>query len=114
MHLDIVTPMTAGSFVAALGGLLLTGAWTQIRREPAEERLAQMERGRPELLEVAPDAGMNEGGEIAPSDSSDGGTVGRRHNELFGQKAADIIPDGFAQRLIAVDTRIADEAPSQR
>ena len=103
MHLDIVTPMTAGSFVAALGGLLLTGAWTQIRREPAEERLAQMERGRPELLEVAPDAGMNEGGEIAPSDSSDGGTVGRRHNELFGQKAADIIPDSLAQRPIAVE-----------
>ena len=34
MHLDVVTLIAAGSFVAALSGLLLTGAWTQVR-EPA-------------------------------------------------------------------------------
>jgi len=91
-------------------GILDLGA-----RKNVDEHLAQKERDPPRgLLEVAPDAGMNEGGEIAPSDSSDGGTVGRRHNEFFGQKATDIIPDSFAQRLIAVDTRIADEAPSQQ
>ena len=35
MHLDIITLMAAGSFVAALSGILLTGAWTQMRGEPA-------------------------------------------------------------------------------
>ena len=35
MHLDIVTLMAAGSFVAALSGVLLTGAWTQMRGQPA-------------------------------------------------------------------------------
>jgi diguanylate cyclase (GGDEF)-like protein len=33
--LDIITLMAAGSFVAALSGILLTGAWTQMRGEPA-------------------------------------------------------------------------------
>ena len=35
MHLDGLTLMVAGSFVAALGALLLFGAWTQIRSAPA-------------------------------------------------------------------------------
>lgn len=35
MHLDITTLIAAGSFVVALSGLLLTGAWTQIRVAPA-------------------------------------------------------------------------------
>lgn len=35
MHLDIVTMVSAGGFVAALSGFLLTGAWTQMRFAPA-------------------------------------------------------------------------------
>jgi diguanylate cyclase (GGDEF)-like protein len=35
MHLDIVTLVAAGSFVTALSGLLLMGAWTQMRGAPA-------------------------------------------------------------------------------
>jgi diguanylate cyclase (GGDEF)-like protein len=35
MHLDIVTLITAGGFVTLLSGLLLTGAWTQMRVAPA-------------------------------------------------------------------------------
>ncbi len=35
MHLDVLTLMAAGSFVAFIGGLLLVGAWTQMRSTPA-------------------------------------------------------------------------------
>ena len=35
MHLDILTLSAAGSFVAALSALLLSGAWTQIKGAPA-------------------------------------------------------------------------------
>ena len=113
MHLDIVTLMTAGSFVAALGGLLLTGAWTQIRREPAEEHLAQMNAGAPGLLEVAPDAGMNEGKEIAPSDSF------RRRNNAATMNSSDRRPrtsfrTAWRSGRSPLNTRIADEAPSQQ
>jgi len=35
MHLDITTLLATGSFVVAVSGLLLTGAWLLIRAEPA-------------------------------------------------------------------------------
>ena len=64
------------------------------------------------LLEAAPDAMVvvNEDGEIVLSNVRAETQFGYPHDGLIGQKVSDIIPIGFAERLIADGTRTAAEA----
>ena len=121
-------------------GLLITAAagWSvqrdSSRRERAEEMLRDSEekyrtllsrdlseskesgekyRG---LLEAAPDAMVvvKPGGEIVLLNVQAEKQFGYRRDELVGQKVKNIIPKGFAERLIADGTRTAAEALAQQ
>ena len=58
------------------------------------------------LLEAAPDAMVvvNQGGEIVLLNVQAEKQFGYRRDELLGQKVKNIIPEGFAERLIADGT----------
>ena len=64
------------------------------------------------LLEAAPDAMVvvNQGGEIVLLNVQAEKQFGYRRDELLGQQVKNIIPEGFAERLIADGTRTAAEA----
>jgi PAS domain S-box-containing protein len=68
------------------------------------------------LLEAAPDAMVvvNQGGEILLLNVQAEKQFGYGHDELVGQKLKNIIPKGFAERLIADGTRTAAEALAQQ
>src|SRR5580658_4973172 len=68
------------------------------------------------LLEAAPDAMVvvNQGGEIVLLNLQAEKQFGYRRDELIGQKVKNIIPQGFAERLIADGTRTAAEALAQQ
>ena len=85
-------------------------------REDAEKRLAQMEKKYHGLLEAAPDAMVvvNQGGEIVLLNVQAGRQFGYRRDELIGQKITNIIPEGFAERLIADGQRSAEDALAQQ
>jgi PAS domain S-box len=59
------------------------------------------------LLEVAPDAMVvvNQSGEIVLVNVQAERQFGYRRDELIGQQVKSIIPEGFAERLIAEATR---------
>jgi len=67
------------------------------------------------LLEAAPDAMVvvNQSGEIALLNLQAEKQFGYRRDELVGQKVKNIIPEGFAERLVADGTRTAAEALAQ-
>ncbi|HEY6559925.1 MAG TPA: PAS domain S-box protein [Polyangiaceae bacterium] len=67
------------------------------------------------LLEAAPDAMVvvNQGGEIVLLNVQAEKQFGYSRDELVGQKVTNIIPQGFAERLIADALRSADEALTQ-
>jgi PAS domain S-box-containing protein len=69
-----------------------------------------------DLLEAAPDAMVmvNEGGEIVLLNHQAETQFGYGRNELIGQNVKNIIPDGFAARLLADGTRTAAEALEQK
>jgi len=99
------------------GGILVTAAIRDISvRKASEENLAQMESRYRGLLEAAPDAMVvvNQDGEIVLLNLQAERRFGYRRDELIGQKVKDIIPDGFAERLIADGTRSAAEALAQQ
>ena len=75
-------------------------------RKAAEEHLAQMEGRYRGLLEAAPDAMVvvNQSGEIVLLNLQAEKQFGYRRDELLGQKVKNIIPEGFAERLIADDS----------
>jgi PAS domain S-box-containing protein len=85
-------------------------------REGAEKHLAQMEARYRGLLEAAPDAMVvvNQAGKIVLLNVQAEKRFGYRRDELLGQKVKNIIPEGFAERLIADDTRTAAEALEQQ
>jgi len=85
-------------------------------RKAAEEHLAQLEARYRGLLEAAPDAMVvvNQGGEIVLLNVQAEKQFGYRRDELVGQKVKNIIPEGFAERLIADGTRTAAEALAQQ
>src|ERR1700733_15292791 len=85
-------------------------------REGAEKHLAQMEARYRGLLEAAPDAMVvvNQAGEIVLLNVQAEKRFGYRRDELIGQKVKNIIPEGFAERLIADNTRTAAEALAQQ
>ena len=68
------------------------------------------------LLEAAPDAMVvvNQSGEIVLLNVQAEKQFGYRRDELVGQKGKNLIPEGFAERLIADGTRTAAEAMAQQ
>ena len=68
------------------------------------------------LLEAAPDAmvEVNEGGEIVLVNVQAEKQFGYRRDELLGQKINNIIPKGFAERLIADAARSVADAQAQQ
>jgi len=68
------------------------------------------------LLEAAPDAMVvvNGGGEIVLLNVQAENQFGYSRDELLGQQVKNIIPEGFAERLIADGTRSAAEALAQQ
>jgi len=68
------------------------------------------------LLEAAPDAMVvvNQNGEIVLLNLQAEKQFGYHRDELVGQKVKNIIPEGFAERLIADGTRTAAEALAQQ
>ena len=98
-------------------GILVTAAIRDISvRKDAEKHLAQMEGRYRGLLEAAPDAMVvvNQGGEIVLLNVQAEKQFGYSRDELLGQKVKNIIPEGFAERLIADGTRTAAEALAQQ
>jgi PAS domain S-box-containing protein len=98
-------------------GILVTAAIRNISvRRAAEKHLAQMEGRYRGLLEAAPDAMVvvNQSGEIVLLNAQAEKRFGYRRDELLGQKVTNIIPEGFAERLIADGTRTAAEALAQQ
>jgi PAS domain S-box-containing protein len=68
------------------------------------------------LLEAAPDAMVvvNEAGEMMLLNLQTEKQFGYSRDELIGRRVTDIIPEGFAERLIADGTRSAAEALAQQ
>jgi PAS domain S-box-containing protein len=68
------------------------------------------------LLEAAPDAMVvvNQGGEIVLLNVRAEKQFGYSRDELVGQKVKNIIPEGFAERLVADGTRTAADALAQQ
>ncbi|MEO8457182.1 MAG: PAS domain S-box protein [Chloroflexota bacterium] len=98
-------------------GMLVTAAIRDISvRKAAEQHLAQMEGRYRGLLEAAPDAMVvvNQSGEIVLLNAQAEKQFGYRRDELLGQKVTNIIPIGFAERLIADDLRSAADALGQQ
>ena len=85
-------------------------------RKDAEEHLAQMEGRYRGLLEAAPDAMVvvDQAGEIVLLNVQAEKQFGYSRDELVGQKVTNIIPEGFAERLIADDLRSAEDALAQQ
>jgi PAS domain S-box-containing protein len=98
-------------------GILVTAAIRDISvRKAAEHHLAQMEGRYRGLLEAAPDAMVvvNKAGEIVLLNVQAEKQFGYHRDELVGQPVKNIIPDGFAARLIADDLRSAADALAQQ
>jgi PAS domain S-box-containing protein len=68
------------------------------------------------LLEAAPDAivVVNQGGGIVLLNMQAEKQFGYHRDELVGQKVTNIIPEGFAERLIADDLRSVEDALAQQ
>jgi len=98
-------------------GILVTAAIRNISvRKAAEAHLGQMESRYRGLLEAAPDAMVvvNPAGEIVLLNVQAEKQFGYSRDELVGQQVKNIIPEGFAERLIADGTRSAAEALAQQ
>lgn len=98
-------------------GILVTAAIRDISvRRAAEVHLAQMEARYRGLLEAAPDAMVvvNHDGEIVLLNVQAEKQFGYRRDELVGQKVKNIIPAGFAERLLADALRSAADALAQQ
>jgi PAS domain S-box-containing protein len=98
-------------------GILVTAAIRDISvRKAAESHLARMEGRYRGLLEAAPDAMVvvNVAGEIVLLNVRAEKEFGYSRDELVGQKVKNIIPEGFAERIIADGTRSAAEALAQQ
>jgi PAS domain S-box-containing protein len=98
-------------------GILVTAAIRDISvRKAAEKHLAQMEGRYRGLLEAAPDAMVvvNQAGEIVLLNVRAEKEFGYSRDELVGQKVKNLIPEGFAERLISDGTRTAAEALAQQ
>jgi PAS domain S-box-containing protein len=101
--------------VRAADGQNASGGWDVLRRPEGEmsEESGAKYRG---LLEAAPDAMVvvNQGGEIVLLNVQAEKQFGYHRDELVGQQVKNIIPEGFAERLIADDLRSAADALAQQ
>jgi PAS domain S-box-containing protein len=98
-------------------GILVTAAIRDISvRKAADRHLAQMEGRYRGLLEAAPDAMVvvNQRGEIVLLNVQAEKQFGYCRDELVGQKVTNIIPEGFAERLIADALRSPEDAQAQQ
>ena len=98
-------------------GILVIAAIRDISvRKAAEEHLAQMESRYRGLLEAAPDAMVvvDTDGEIVLLNVQAEKQFGYHRDELLGQQVKNIIPEGFAERLIADALRSAEVALAQQ
>jgi PAS domain S-box-containing protein len=97
-------------------GTLVTSAIRDISvRKEAETHLAQMEARYRGLLEAAPDAMVvvNPRGEIVLLNLQAEKEFGYHRDELLGQQVSNIIPVGFAERLLADGLRSPADARAQ-
>jgi PAS domain S-box-containing protein len=88
--------------------------FSEISRDITERKESEAKyRG---LLEAAPDAMVvvNVAGEIVLLNLQAEHQFGYRRDELVGQKVTNIIPDGFAERIVADSTRSAADALAQQ
>ena len=92
----------------AIGG----GATQPVGRDDARESEAKY-RG---LLEAAPDAMVvvNQAGDIVLVNVQAEKQFGYRRDELLGQRVTNIIPEGFAERLVSDALRSAEDALAQQ
>jgi PAS domain S-box-containing protein len=107
----MLSPLESGE------GMLITAAIRNISvRKAAESHLAQMERRYRALLEAAPDAMVvvNTSGEIVLLNIQAERKFGYHRDELLGQQVKTIIPEGFAERLLADALRSAEDALAQQ
>ena len=98
-------------------GILVTAAIRDISvRKAAERHLAQMEGRYRGLLEAAPDAMVvvDQAGDIVLLNVQAEKQFGYRRDELLGQKVKNIIPEGFAERLVSDGLRSAEDALAQQ
>jgi PAS domain S-box-containing protein len=98
-------------------GILVTAAIRDITvRKDAETHLAQMEGRYRGLLEAAPDGMVvvNQTGDIVLLNAQAENQFGYRRDELLGQKVTNIIPEGFAERLVADALRTVEDALAQQ
>jgi len=98
-------------------GILVTAAIRDISvRKATEKHLGQMEGRYRGLLEAAPDAMVvvNPGGDIVLLNVQAEKQFGYRRDELVGQKVKNIIPEGFAERLVADGLRSDADALAQQ
>src|SRR5580658_3819560 len=110
---SIVEP-TALILGTILGLLIATVAGWTLQRDNSESKESGAKyRG---LLEAAPDAMVvvNQVGEIVLLNVQAEKQFGYSRDELVGQKVKNIIPEGFAERLIADGTRTAAQALAQQ
>ena len=98
-------------------GILVTAAIRDISvRKEAERHLARMEGRYRGLLEAAPDAMVvvNQKGDIVLLNVQTEKQFGFHRDELVGQPVKNIIPEGFAERLVADGLRSAEDALAQQ
>ena len=98
-------------------GILVTAAIRDISvRRAADEELARTEQRYRGLLEAAPDSMVvvNQGGEIVLLNAQAEKQFGYRRDALIGQQVTNIIPEGFAERLIADGLRSPQDALAQQ
>ena len=98
-------------------GILVTAAIRDISvRRAAEEMLLRTEGRYRGLLEAAPDAMVvvNQCGQIVLLNVQAEKQFGYSRDELLGQKVTNIIPEGFAERLIADGLRSPEAALAQQ
>lgn len=102
--------------LASPDGVLVTAAIRDIStRKANEETMKRAEQRYRGLLEAAPDPMVlvNQSGEIVLLNVQAEKQFGYSRDELLGRKITDIIPDGFAERLVADKLRSPEEALAQ-
>ena len=110
----VLLASAAGLLITALAGWMAhRGLGARARAELALEETEVKYRG---LLEAAPDAMVvvNQFGGIELLNLQAEKQFGYRNDELVGRQVKNIIPQGFAERLIADGTRSAAEALAQQ
>ena len=123
----IVSPAglpVAGSYFAVAAIIVMIGQARHgalaravaLQIELEHGHLAQMESRYRGLLEAAPDGMVvvNQGGEIVLLNVQAEKQFGYSRDELVGQKVKNLIPEGFAERLIADGLRSPAEALAQQ